>query len=146
MLCVMFQEASALGQFLANSRSVCAKYSSSLALLASDESNNKSSVDSFKAKDQDTKWINLPLHKSIIPKIEYLEEDYEVQSNAGTKFVYSPDKPSPVELISIRDKTIYFKRDDRIRLKNSNVSGNKARKMLALNGIPAPDFPECVVR
>jgi hypothetical protein len=53
--------------------------------------------------------------------------------------------PSPVEQVLIRNRLVYIKRDDLLRLKGSNVSGNKARKMYALNEISAEDFPECVV-
>jgi 1-aminocyclopropane-1-carboxylate deaminase/D-cysteine desulfhydrase-like pyridoxal-dependent ACC family enzyme len=38
-----------------------------------------------------------------------------------------------------------LKRDDLLRLKGSNVSGNKARKMYSLNQLPTHDFPDCVV-
>jgi len=40
---------------------------------------------------------------------------------------------------------VYIKRDDLLHLHKSNVSGNKARKMLALNELPVEHFPDVVV-
>lgn len=57
----------------------------------------------------------------------------------------SSTKPSPVEQISIRDRNVYIKRDDNLKLHGSQVSGNKARKMLTMNEIPAAEFPSYVV-
>lgn len=57
----------------------------------------------------------------------------------------SSTKPSPVEQRSIRNRNVYIKRDDISKLHGSQVSGNKARKMLTLNEIPAADFPSYVV-
>jgi 1-aminocyclopropane-1-carboxylate deaminase/D-cysteine desulfhydrase-like pyridoxal-dependent ACC family enzyme len=53
--------------------------------------------------------------------------------------------PSPVEKILVKDRIVYLKRDDLVRLPGSGVSGNKARKMYALNELPPRDFPACVV-
>jgi hypothetical protein len=54
-------------------------------------------------------------------------------------------KPSPVEERMIRNRRVFIKRDDLLRLHGSQVSGNKARKMLAMNEIPSDEFPECLV-
>lgn len=54
-------------------------------------------------------------------------------------------KPSPVEERMILGRRVFVKRDDLLRLRGSNISGNKARKMLTLNEIPADEFPECLV-
>jgi 1-aminocyclopropane-1-carboxylate deaminase len=54
-----------------------------------------------------------------------------------------PTPPSPVDIVLVRDKLIYCKRDDQLRLPGSQIAGNKARKMLALNSMA--DFPTCVV-
>jgi 1-aminocyclopropane-1-carboxylate deaminase len=53
--------------------------------------------------------------------------------------------PSPVDVIMVRDRLVYLKRDDQLRLPGSQVSGNKARKMLALNELTKEDFPTCLV-
>jgi 1-aminocyclopropane-1-carboxylate deaminase len=53
--------------------------------------------------------------------------------------------PSPVETILVRDRLVYVKRDDQLRLAGSQLSGNKARKMLSLALLPDDDFPECIV-
>jgi 1-aminocyclopropane-1-carboxylate deaminase len=54
-------------------------------------------------------------------------------------------KASPVEQKTIRNRTVYIKRDDLMRLEGSQISGNKARKMLTMNEISAKDFPTCLV-
>jgi hypothetical protein len=50
---------------------------------------------------------------------------------------------SPVEPVLIRNRLVYFKRDDKI--KGAPISGNKARKMKALQSLSAQEFPACVV-
>ena len=52
---------------------------------------------------------------------------------------------SPVEIRTIRNKTVYIKHDDQLRLQGSGISGNKARKMWTLNEILPKDFPPCLV-
>lgn len=54
-------------------------------------------------------------------------------------------KPSVVEDKLIQGRRVYIKRDDMLRLHGSQIAGNKARKMLAMNEVPARDFPECLV-
>ena len=58
--------------------------------------------------------------------------------------VMSPT-PSSVERLLIRDRLVYIKRDDALYLPYSNISGNKGRKFLSLNNIPALDFPDVIV-
>ena len=58
--------------------------------------------------------------------------------------VMSPT-PSSVERFLIRDRLVYIKRDDALHLPFSNISGNKGRKFLSLNNIPALDFPDVIV-
>jgi 1-aminocyclopropane-1-carboxylate deaminase/D-cysteine desulfhydrase-like pyridoxal-dependent ACC family enzyme len=53
--------------------------------------------------------------------------------------------PSPVEKTLVKDRIVYVKRDDLLRLLGSGVSGNKARKMYALNELLPRNFPACVV-
>lgn len=53
--------------------------------------------------------------------------------------------PSRVDIVMVRDRVIYLKRDDQLRLPASRISGNKARKMLALNNLPSHKFPRSVV-
>ncbi|KAG7338819.1 hypothetical protein IV203_012739 [Nitzschia inconspicua] len=52
---------------------------------------------------------------------------------------------SPVEERTICGRTIYIKRDDLLKLPESGISGNKARKLWALDQIPVRDFPPCIV-
>jgi 1-aminocyclopropane-1-carboxylate deaminase len=53
--------------------------------------------------------------------------------------------PSPVETVLVRDRLVYLKRDDQLRLAGPQLSGNKARKMLSLALLSDEDFPDCVV-
>ena len=46
---------------------------------------------------------------------------------------------------SDRSSSLYIKRDDLLRLPNSNISGNKGRKMWLLNFVDATKFPKCIV-
>lgn len=54
-------------------------------------------------------------------------------------------EPSSVDVVMVNDRMMYIKRDDYLRLAGSQLSGNKARKMLALNSFKPEEFPECVV-
>jgi len=56
-----------------------------------------------------------------------------------------PSSPSPVEVQTIRGRTVHVKHDDQLRLGGSGISGNKARKMWTLNELPAGEFPACLV-
>ena len=56
--------------------------------------------------------------------------------------------PSPVDRILIRNRLVHVKRDDQLKLSGAPISGNKARKMMALNhygDVDSDDFPACVV-
>lgn len=50
---------------------------------------------------------------------------------------------SPVDVTMILDKVVHIKRDDQLRLPGSQISGNKARKMFALNSLEP--FPRSLV-
>ena len=75
--------------------------------------------------DRRTPWVSIDW-KSLLPK-----EPNNVP-------------PSPVQEHVIRGRTVYLKRDDCQKL-DSSVSGNKARKLLALNALSASKFPSCLV-
>mmetsp|Transcript_5255 Transcript_5255/g.7591 ORF Transcript_5255/g.7591 Transcript_5255/m.7591 type:complete len:518 (-) Transcript_5255:72-1625(-) len=122
--------------------------SSALCLKLEDRSGFKSSSP-YGAKENSSRWRKLPLDKAVIPLAEYSKDDFETRDNLSKSTLdprpmSSPGKASPVELRHIRGEQVYFKRDDLLRLPGSGISGNKARKMLALNQIPAEEFPECV--
>ena len=68
-------------------------------------------------------------------EIDWLQEEERQAANSTS--------PSPVEIQMIRDRLVYFKRDDQLRLPGSQISGNKARKMWTLNHLE--DFPSCLV-
>jgi hypothetical protein len=93
----------------------------------------------------DTGWRTVPLDKVVSTATGYSKDDFAVLRKVDLRPITSPHKPSPVEVVSVRGRKVYIKRDDLLRLEGSNVSGNKARKMFALNQIPADDFPKCVV-
>jgi 1-aminocyclopropane-1-carboxylate deaminase len=72
----------------------------------------------------------------------------DVQEQSQSLLSSDPSKSgevSPVEHRVICSRTIWIKRDDLLKLENSGISGNKARKMWSLNQIPAEEFPSCVV-
>ncbi|KAG5179072.1 tryptophan synthase beta subunit-like PLP-dependent enzyme [Tribonema minus] len=52
---------------------------------------------------------------------------------------------SPVDTFTIRGRTVLVKRDDKMRLKGSGISGNKARKLYTFNATPADQLPDLVV-
>jgi 1-aminocyclopropane-1-carboxylate deaminase len=84
--------------------------------------------------------------ESMGTPVKTVEENcFQIMNREQLRPVVSPLQPSPVEILSIRGRDIYIKRDDLLRLENSNVSGNKARKMLALNQLPAKDFPTYLI-
>lgn len=57
-----------------------------------------------------------------------------------------PRSPSPVQQVLVRNRLVHFKRDDELKPSvGAPISGNKARKMMALNDMTAEDFPSCVV-
>lgn len=58
---------------------------------------------------------------------------------------FSGMMPSPVHVMIIEGRRVFLKRDDLLRLEGSHISGNKARKMLSLNQLPAAEFPSCIV-
>jgi len=66
-------------------------------------------------------------------------------NNTSMKQIFAPMNASPIETKLIENKKVYIKRDDLLHLRNSNVSGNKARKMLALNELDVSQFPDVVV-
>lgn len=70
---------------------------------------------------------------------------YDVATFSDLLPTPSPQQPSPVERLLVRDRLVYVKRDDLLRLPDSNVSGNKARKFLSLNELAAENFPDVVV-
>lgn len=98
------------------------------------------------ANHPSNKWRTIAYDKIEIPQFEYTDDDFGIKQKVDLRPITSPYKPSPVELVQVRGRNVYIKRDDLLRLEGSNVSGNKARKMFALNQIPADDdFPKCIV-
>jgi len=80
---------------------------------------------------------------STTSQIDYPSTAFKVASKKD--LLSSSRLPSPVEKILVKDRIVYLKRDDLLRLPGSGVSGNKARKLYSLNEMPSKDFPNCVV-
>jgi hypothetical protein len=74
-----------------------------------------------------------------------LQSDASFQTDVLTKLYSNIVSMSPVETVTIRGRKILVKRDDKMRLAESGICGNKARKLYAMNAIPAADFPELTV-
>jgi len=71
-------------------------------------------------------------------------------SNNNTGGCWSDPAASPVDAILVssqsQQRRVFVKRDDQLRLAGSQLSGNKARKMLALQELlNHEEFPSCVV-
>ena len=103
--------------------------------LISTSTKQLASTSGWIAKD----WAN------ISPPIHQDGRHYRVATYSDLVPTPSPQRPSPVECIMVRDRIVYIKRDDLLRLDRSGVSGNKARKFLALNELDARDFPDVIV-
>lgn len=78
-------------------------------------------------------------------KIDWASTVAADSADSQDPFIRYRHAPSPVDSIVVRDRIVYIKRDDQLRLKGSQISGNKARKMYALNQIPPDEFPSCIV-
>lgn len=70
--------------------------------------------------------------------------DWSKQKQSDAEEVHTTPT-SPIDVVVVRGRVVYFKRDDQLRLCGSQLSGNKARKMLALHDLQPKEFPECIV-
>ena len=99
--------------------------------------------------DRQGQWMSIDYNSIPIEKLQYDNKHSQDNNNNNNsnklQNVFAPIQPSPIETKLINDKIIYIKRDDLLHLRNSNVSGNKARKMLALNELSVEQFPDVVV-
>lgn len=96
-------------------------------------------------KPSDNGWRTIDWENTA-PKQEEEEVNPEVFKVASKKdLIPCLNLPSPVEKILVKDRIVYLKRDDLVRLPESGVSGNKARKLYSLNNIADADFPTCLV-
>ena len=103
-------------------------------------SSSSSSVPPSESGWRDIDWEAIHYDDTI-----FSIESLAVSKREDLRPTMCPQRPSPVEKVLVRNRVVYFKRDDLLRLQGSNVSGNKARKLFALNAIPVDDFPDCVV-
>lgn len=102
------------------------------------------------SSSEDDCW-SMPLSFSCDDFVILRELSDSVRSMCGsfenpTVLVTSPN-PSPVEQTMIRDRLVYIKRDDLLRLPGSigGISGNKARKMYGIAILDDVEFPDCLV-
>jgi 1-aminocyclopropane-1-carboxylate deaminase len=107
----------------------------------------KSSQETQLTSVTDRGWVRIDFGdlNGEMQQVTHSADAFKMANSEDLIPIFSPDKPSPIEAIFVRDRLVYLKRDDLLRLKGSNVSGNKARKMFALNQIPAKNFPDCIV-
>jgi len=94
-----------------------------------------------------TGWIN-----SDTLNLQQATNQHERIKPDAASFTYDDNdtqiqypSPSSVERLLIRDRLVFLKRDDCLHLPGSNISGNKARKFLSLNNLPAEQFPDAIV-
>lgn len=109
---------------------------------------NKSSLQSYDIQNND--WMRIDWENTSTNQTKYFQQTmkdyvYNLSDSETYKAVFSPESPSPVQLVLVRDRLVYIKRDDLLHLRHSNVSGNKARKMFALNQLPIEDFPDAII-
>ena len=130
-----------------NAQSYKPQSPSILSSIKGDEINFEESGFSFEIDSFDKKgtWLTIEWDKKDIPTRQ--KEVYEIsQSDSDVRIsCFSPEEPSPVQLSLIRDRLVFVKRDDLLHLHKSNVSGNKARKMFALNELDMEEFPDAIV-
>ena len=99
----------------------------------------------FMQKPATTGWINSDtLNLQQTTQRDRIKDDGASNYADNDTHVKYP-KPSPIERLLIRDRIVYMKRDDCLHLPGSNISGNKARKFLSLNNLPADEFPDAIV-
>lgn len=104
----------------------------------------------YESLDKKGEWMkmdydNIPISNTINSNDQMMGSQSQPSKGNNLHSVFAPIQPSPIERKVIRDKLVYIKRDDLLHLRNSNVSGNKARKMLTLNELNAHEFPDAVV-
>jgi len=116
-------------------------------LLSQKDSFEESEISfSFDSFDKQGLWLTIDWDKvpiSVSPEKSPLTSSDMMESQS--RIAFSPQQPSPVQLSLVRDRRVYVKRDDLLHLRESNVSGNKARKMIALNELSGDQFPDVVV-
>ena len=101
---------------------------------------------SFESFDKEGQWMSIDWKTRPQPALSSdIQYDISLSESDARIATYSPDEPSPVQLSIVRDRMVYIKRDDLLHLHKSNVSGNKARKLLALNELSTAEFPDVVV-
>ena len=102
----------------------------------------------FQSLDQKGNWMQVDWNPIFTQQTQTHFLEHSTSHNNDHMFhrpTLSPDQPSPVEVVVVRDRIVYIKRDDLLRLRSSHVSGNKARKLLGLNEMSLQEFPRAVV-
>jgi len=115
--------------------------------VSSSASSSSSQSLSLQQVTTSTGWINsdtLNLQERTDNSFNKTDSRSKINDDDSDTVIKYPS-PSSVERLLIRDRLVYIKRDDVLHLPSSNISGNKARKFLSLNTIPAADFPDAIV-
>lgn len=61
------------------------------------------------------------------PAAGWRQIDWEAEERTDTE---PPTPPSPVDVITVRDRLLYVKRDDQLRLPGSQIAGNKVSEKM----------------
>lgn len=117
--------------------------------LLGDKESERSSRLPHKNQAQTTKngWRMIDW-KSRFLQQQQQQQQHSSDGRQNNNTLQQQPKPSPVQRHLVRNRMVYFKRDDQLKL-SSAISGNKARKMLTINEMGAntseEEFPSCVV-
>ena len=118
-------------------------------LESSAEQNSNEALSIQNSDDENLGWRTINNWDCPNAVTEPSTKDITSTSPSSLFADYTDLKPtfttSPIEKCIVRDRILYLKRDDLLRLPDSNISGNKARKLYALNGIPAHSFPKLII-
>ena len=102
--------------------------------------NNNSSNNNDNDNSYGGGWMKL---SDVIDLKVYQQQNQSLQTK--TAMVSSSSPVQIYENVFGDGRSIYMKRDDLLRLSNSGISGNKARKLWLLNTVPAKQFPKTIV-
>ncbi len=100
----------------------------------------------FDSFDKQGSWLTMDWDEALksipMPKSSPQDRNIDASTAPPPRIAFAPHQPSPVQVTLVRDRMVHIKRDDLLHLPHSNVSGNKARKMFALNQLLVEDINE----
>lgn len=151
-----------------SSKSEAESFLDNLGDLLDEQQKRQPQSESSRKEDAGTKdsegWRIINWKSRFAKRLQQLTSVSHKDAGTGVSPPIRQD-PSPVDRILIRNRLVYFKRDDQLKLSTRGggsgapISGNKARKMIALNELGGPpsqeeedresdldlEFPSCVV-